>query len=94
MSIKFVIPSNHLILCRPLLLLPSIFPSFWSFSSESALHPNLRSPQPEEEEKEEANVGTPIGQLALASAALDRDDGRKRRPLPPPGLNPETHSPC
>ena len=31
-------PSNHLILCRPLLLLPSIFPSIRVFSSESALH--------------------------------------------------------
>ena len=30
--------SNHLILCRPLLLLPSIFPSIWVFSNESALH--------------------------------------------------------
>ena len=35
MSIKSVMPSNHLILCRPLLLLPSIFPSIWVFSSES-----------------------------------------------------------
>ena len=31
-------PSNHLILCRPLLLLPSIFPSIKIFSNESALH--------------------------------------------------------
>ena len=31
-------PSNHLILCRPLLLLPSIFPSITVFSNESALH--------------------------------------------------------
>ena len=31
-------PSNHLILCRPLLLLPSIFPSISVFSSELALH--------------------------------------------------------
>ena len=31
-------PSNHLILCRPLLLLPSIFPSIKVFSNESALH--------------------------------------------------------
>ena len=30
-------PSNHLILCRPLLLLPSIFPSIWVFSNESVL---------------------------------------------------------
>ena len=33
-----MMPSNHLILCRPLLLLPSIFPSIRVFSSESALH--------------------------------------------------------
>ena len=38
MSIKSVMPSNHLILCRPLLLPPSIFPSIRVFSSESALH--------------------------------------------------------
>jgi len=37
MSIESVTPSNHLILCRPLLLLPSIFPSIRVFSSESAL---------------------------------------------------------
>ena len=37
MSIELVMPSNHLILCRPLLLLPSIFPSIRTFSSESAL---------------------------------------------------------
>ena len=38
MSIESVMPSNHLILCRPLLLLPSIFPSIKVFSNESALH--------------------------------------------------------
>ena len=38
MSIQSVMPSNHLILCRPLLLLPSIFPSIRVFSNESALH--------------------------------------------------------
>ena len=38
MSIKSVMPSNHLILCRPLLLLPSVFPSIRVFSNESALH--------------------------------------------------------
>ena len=37
-SIESVMPSNHLILCRPLLLLPSIFPSIRVFSNESALH--------------------------------------------------------
>ena len=37
MSIVLVMPSNHLILCRPLLLLPSIFPTIRVFSKESAL---------------------------------------------------------
>ena len=37
MSIELVMPSNHLILCHPLLLLPSIFPSISVFSNESAL---------------------------------------------------------
>ena len=37
MSIESVMPSNHLILCHPLLLLPSIFPSIWVFFNESAL---------------------------------------------------------
>ena len=37
MSIKLVMPSNHLILCHPLLLLPSIFPSIRVFSNESAV---------------------------------------------------------
>ena len=37
MSIESVMPSNHLILCRPFLLLPSIFPSIRVFSNESAL---------------------------------------------------------
>ena len=38
MSITLVMPSNHLILCHPLLLLPSIFPSIRVFSNESVLH--------------------------------------------------------
>ena len=37
MSIELVMPSNHLVLCHPLLLLPSIFPSIRVFSNESAL---------------------------------------------------------
>ena len=37
MSIELVMPSNHLILCRPLFLLPSVFPSIRVFSNESAL---------------------------------------------------------
>ena len=38
MSIKSIMASNHLILCCPLRLLPSIFPSIRVFSNESALH--------------------------------------------------------
>ena len=38
MSIELVMPSNHLLLCRPLLLPPSIFPSIRVFSNESVLH--------------------------------------------------------
>ena len=38
MSIKSVMPSNYLILCRPLLLLLSVFPSIRVFSNESVLH--------------------------------------------------------
>ena len=42
-SIELVMPSNHLILCHPLLLLPSIFPNIRVFSNESALH--IRRPK-------------------------------------------------
>ena len=38
MSIELVMPSNHLLLCRPLLLLPSVFPSIRVFSNESAVY--------------------------------------------------------
>ena len=38
MTMELVMPSNHLILCHPLLLLPSVFPSIWIFSNESVLH--------------------------------------------------------
>ena len=37
MSVELVMPSNHLILCHPLLLLPSVFPSIKVFSNESIL---------------------------------------------------------
>ena len=51
MSIELVMPSNHLILCRPLLLPPSIFPNIRVFSNESALcirWPNNISPSNEQ----------------------------------------------
>ena len=41
MSIESVMPSSHLIICHPLLLPPSIFPSIWVFSYESVLHIRL-----------------------------------------------------
>ena len=37
-SIESMLPSKHLILCHPLLLLPSVFPRIWVFSNESVLH--------------------------------------------------------
>ena len=43
MSVESVMPSNHIMLCCPLLLLPSIFPSIRVFSNESALH--IRCPK-------------------------------------------------
>ena len=43
MSVESVMPSNHLILCRPLLLLPSVFPNIRIFSSDSALR--IRGPE-------------------------------------------------
>ena len=42
-AIESVVPFNHLILCRPLLLLPSVFPSIRVFSNESVLH--IRCPK-------------------------------------------------
>ena len=41
MSTELVMPSNHLILCHPLFLLPSVFPSITVFSNESILHIRL-----------------------------------------------------
>ena len=46
LSIESVMPSNHLILCHPLLLLPSVFPSIRVFSNEIALHTQRRKWQP------------------------------------------------
>ena len=49
MSIKLVMPSNHLNLCHPLLLLPSTFPSIRVFSNESVLHIRCFSISPSNE---------------------------------------------
>ena len=53
--IESVMPSNHLILCRPLLLLPSIFPSIRVFSNESA--PCIRWPKYFEKYIEDESLG-------------------------------------
>ena len=49
MSIESVMPSNHLILCSPLLLLPSMFPCIRVFSNESVLH--IRLPTEKRDER-------------------------------------------
>ena len=78
MSIESVMPSNHLILCRPLLLLPSIFPSIRVFSNESALH--IRSPKnwsfsfnisPSNEHQDWSPLGW-TGWISLQSKGLSR----------------------
>ena len=52
MYIESVMPSNHLILCHPLLLLPSVFPSIRIFSDDSALHIRWRHQKDRVYEKE------------------------------------------
>ena len=78
MSMESVMPSNHLILCRPLLLLPSIFPSIRIFSNESALR--MRWPKywsfsfsisPSNEYSEWFPLGL-TGLIALQSKGLSR----------------------
>ena len=46
MSIQSVMPSNHFILCHPLLLLPSIFPRMWVFSNELIIHVRKHEERP------------------------------------------------
>ena len=60
MSIESVMPSNHLILCCPLLLLPSVFPRIRVFSSELALH--IRWPK-------YWNFSTFVGHIAISRRA-------------------------
>ena len=66
MSIESVMPSNHLILCHPLLLLPSIFPSIRVFSNESALH--IRWPK---NWSFSFNISPSNGHLGLISFRMD-----------------------
>ena len=60
MSIESVMPSNHLMLCCPLLLLPSVFPSIKVFSNELALH--IRWPK-------YWNFSTFVGHIAISRRA-------------------------
>ena len=78
MPIKLVMPSNYLILCHPLLLLPSIFPNIRVFSNESALH--IRWPKywsfsfnisPSKEHPELISLGW-TGWISLQSKGLSR----------------------
>ena len=78
MSIESVMPSNHLILCHSLLLLPSIFPSIRVFSNESALH--IRWPKywsfsfnisPSNEHQDWSSLGW-TGWISLQSNGLSR----------------------
>ena len=79
MSIQSVVPYNHLILCRPLLLMPSIFPSIRVFSNESALR--IRWPKywsfsfsisPSNEHPDWSPLGL-TGWISLQSKGLSRD---------------------
>ena len=84
MSIESVMPSNHLILCYPLLFLPSIFPSIRVFSNESALR--MRWPKywsfsfsisPSNEHKDGSPLGW-TGWISLQSKGLSRVFSNKR----------------
>ena len=61
MSVESVMPSNNLILCHPLLFLPSIFPSIRVFSNESTLH--IRQP------KYWSLLGSPLNIQVLAKSS-------------------------
>ena len=68
MSIESVMPPNHLILCHPLLLLPSIFPSIRVFSNDSVLGKNVKA----EAACNAGNVGSiPYPVYAVASIMCD-----------------------
>ena len=66
MSIKSVMPSNHLVLCHPLLLLPSVFPSIRAFSNESVL--SIRWPK---YWRFGFSISPSIGHLGLMSFRMD-----------------------
>ena len=83
MSMELVMPSNHLILCHPLLLLPSIFPSIRVFSKESALHircPKCWSLSFSISPSNEYSGWFPLGSTALIS--LQSRDCQESSPTP------------
>ena len=75
MFIEYVMPSNHLILCRPLLLLPSIFPNIRVFSNESVLHirwPKYWSFSISPSNEYSRLISFRIGWISLQSTGLSR----------------------
>ena len=75
MSIELVMPSNHLILCHPLLLLPSIFPSNRVFSNESVLRirwPKCCSFSISPSNEHSGPISFRIGWISLQSKGLSR----------------------
>ena len=83
MSIESVIPFNHLILCHPLLLLLSIFPSIRVFSNESALH--IRGPKLEFQLQHQSFQWTPrtdFLQNGLVGTPCSPRDSQESYPTP------------
>ena len=81
-SIESVMPSNHLILCRPLLLLPSIFPSIRVFSKESVLH--IRHAKSLNHVRLFETLWT-VARQAPLSMRLSTQEYWSGLPFPPPG---------
>ena len=80
LSIKSVMPSSHLILCRPLLLLPSIFPNIRVFSSESALPirwPKYWTVRPHR--RQPTRLPRPWDSPGKNTLMLGKIEGRRRR---------------
>ena len=85
MSIESVMPSNHLILCRPLLLLPSIFPSIKVFSSESVHHFRWLSKVLEfqlQHHSLQRNPRVDLLQNGLVGSPCSRRDSQESSPTP------------
>ena len=79
MSIESVMSSNHLILCRPLLLLPSIFPSIRVFFNKSALH--IRWPKLQHQSFQRT-TRTDLLQDGLVGSPCSPRDSQESSPAP------------